>query len=135
MTIFKYYTQNACEYECLLKRARNTCGCTPYNFPFEADKEVKICDTFSSLCFDKLLNDRRNLSACQCSPDCEQVSYPFTVQSEPLDSKYLCGNRNTVSLYAMLKQTRIQNQFIHQFNKNYFNLTNLPENVRSLDTR
>ena len=33
MTIFKEYSSKGCVFECMLHLARETCGCTPWNYP------------------------------------------------------------------------------------------------------
>lgn len=76
MTIFKYYTQSACQFECLLKRSRKICRCTPWSYPFDPSlEEVRICDLYGHYCFDEYMRDLSKISECQCLPNCEQTMF------------------------------------------------------------
>ena len=43
-SLFKFYSQKSCEFECRLRSSSEECGCTPWNFPQDAKEITEICD-------------------------------------------------------------------------------------------
>ena len=127
MTIFKYYTQSVCEYECLLKRAREKCHCTPYSYPFQPDEDIKICDTFAFHCFEIMLRDTSDIDSCNCLPDCESTKFSFRVQSEPLDTTDFCTYSSDMWFYTNDRLHQIQDQLTLFINKYLFNLESVDD--------
>ena len=39
LQILKVYTKEGCQFECSLRKARELCGCTPWNYPFVPGKK------------------------------------------------------------------------------------------------
>ena len=108
MTIFREYSQAACEMERRLKAARSRCGCTPWDSPFEGD-DVRICDLFGDYCFTDVMTSVNNSD--ECLPDCNRLSYSFKEKEAPIDVDALC--RQT-EFYYTFTRVRINTNF------NYF---------------
>ena len=76
-SIFKYYTQKACRFECALSESHKKVGCTPWNYPMsnEVVGEKKVCDGTNTKYFEGNMTRNDFLSKCMCLPDCSQVRY------------------------------------------------------------
>ena len=74
--LFSKYSQNGCMFECVLKQAKEECGCILWNLPNNGN-ESTICDLFGSQCFWNALNDSSRVQTCNCSADCSATTYNF----------------------------------------------------------
>ena len=71
--------QAGCEFECLLRRSRSLCGCTPWDYPFHPRDEIKICEHVGYYCFYEAMNNltmlQKDGDCLDCPPDCQVVEY------------------------------------------------------------
>jgi hypothetical protein len=87
-SIFQYYSQKSCLFECRLRHSHKKCGCTPWNYPhYGNDSITEICDGPQSYCFEEAMGDDLT---CQCLPDCEEVSFAVSSDKFLLDSRQEC---------------------------------------------
>ena len=75
-SLFKIYTKNNCQYECLTKLARNKCDCIPWDFLHNID--ANECDVFGRTCFyqsmEKLSQSPEELCN-HCLEGCDSLIY------------------------------------------------------------
>ena len=108
-SMFKYYTQKSCQFECALATALKNSGCIPFNMPHlykEAGDEA-LCTRDHLAYFEQNMTDSSTLSHCDCLPDCEGVTFSYTTNTLQLDPDEEClkeavldaawDNVNTVS--------------------------------------
>ena len=95
LKIFANYTRNACRFECMLERAHESCGCTPWNFPYIGKGEMEICDMFGSTCFYDLMSDIGYGEQCACEEDCDEVSFTKFETNKNLNADELCTDTNS----------------------------------------
>jgi hypothetical protein len=98
-SIFKFYKQKACEFECRLKYASQVAGCVPWDYPIVPSLGDSISKT---LClavhghqntlrtFLSALEAEESLQQCQCMPDCEEVTLETEVDTLDLNLDELC---------------------------------------------
>jgi hypothetical protein len=108
-SLFRYYGQKSCVFECHVKYAHAKCGCTPWNYPHFGNESVQvICDGILSYCFKQKMQEQvRNCSSCSmtkkkehhvlsiitvtfqqhcdCLPNCEEVTFEATESSKKLN--------------------------------------------------
>ncbi len=78
-----------------LKEAFELCGCIPWDFPHFREG-LPICSHFSAACF------RQSIvaSAAECShclPECESISYSYTLQQDQLRVSEYCSDSHFLS--------------------------------------
>ena len=90
--IFEEYSQPACQFECMLKYARNLCRCTPWNMPTPAgETSTIICDLYSVPCFDWAMSQRQRLKDCNCPVDCNAIKYSVVEKEIEINTDIQCG--------------------------------------------
>ena len=90
-SLFNYYTQQSCEYMCLLRNMSDTQPCVPWDVPDISHKEV-FChgrQTFTYNLAVREYNPSQDLN-CNCPPDCEKISFSFEAASYPITEKEEC---------------------------------------------
>ena len=60
-SLFQFYTQKSCQFECLLNSAKGVCGCSPWNFPLAGMDGDQICQGKKSLCFQEQMGQSKAL--------------------------------------------------------------------------
>ncbi|TRY73274.1 hypothetical protein TCAL_01937 [Tigriopus californicus] len=85
MTFFKRYSQDGCQFECLLKAATSICLCTPWDYPFLVPELRDTCSFYGALCFNEILKNVTENAKCSCLADCSDVQYRFTEKEWPVD--------------------------------------------------
>ena len=95
LKIFANYTRSACRFECMLERAHESCGCTPWNFPYIGKGDMEICDMFGSTCFYDLMSDIGYGEQCACEEDCDEVSFTKFETNKNLNADELCTDTNS----------------------------------------
>ena len=113
LVFFKVYSRQNCLFECKIKIAARTCGCTPWNFP--ASNNENICNIFGNICFEKeLLRLQREIWSlgsppCGCYPSCRGIKYK-TVDEKPrfqfLNYEWLDLQHQILGYITMSKQLR-----------------------------
>ena len=111
-SIFKKYTKNNCKYECHVEKARNNCGCKPWDFLIQdkLDDKEEECDVFGRTCFFntmQMLLQMPNTSCPQCQPECEYINYEKIVTGvQDLVSGYFSGGKFFMEAFDYDSQTR-----------------------------
>ena len=78
LTLFRRYSQGACQFECQIKMAIEKCGCVPWDYPQLAEANLtEVCEGWGRHCFESdLRNDAKRLKFCRhCLPDCSITRY------------------------------------------------------------
>jgi len=86
LKFFKTYSKPACEYECVIQRAVETCLCKPWNIPREDHEDTPYCDLIGNECFNTILIRRTSYTNCSCDNDCQMISYSIYQKSTPYAS-------------------------------------------------
>ena len=78
-----------------MKAAFHHCGCVPWNYPpyeFEPQTLTPVCDTYGNYCFDQFLIKQvgKSMSHCKCLPNCNEVSYSYSMKEEKLNIQDYC---------------------------------------------
>jgi len=90
LEILRSYSQAGCQFEFMLKYARDSCGCTPWNFPRpgggdgseEKGGSHALCDLFGNACFERRMGDLGEaLKNGECLPDCDGVTFTYSESS------------------------------------------------------
>ncbi len=89
LTMFRKYTKSRCMHECRLKRAADSCGCIPWDYP-RFDQEVPICHFWARECFKTELSKGVAPTECSCMNDCHGVSYTHDVLVKDAQSDDYC---------------------------------------------
>ena len=89
LEIFKTYSQSACEFEYLLKKASEACRCTPWFIPHPSKKKHTICDVYGNYCFESIWN-KNQFDVKDCLPGCHQLKFTSSEIRERLDAEYIC---------------------------------------------
>ncbi len=87
-SVFSYYSKKTCTLECLLTKSAGITGCVPWYFPVH-DESMDFCDGYQTHVFIKAA-ERVVYHECHCLPDCEEVTFRYTVSSEKLDGDLYC---------------------------------------------
>ena len=80
-TLFKFYRQKGCQFECRLRYAANFTNCIPWDYPVPEDLDgIDIClserEGKNMLKeFGGKMDDPVALEKCDCLPDCEEIKY------------------------------------------------------------
>ena len=78
--MFTFYKQKGCLYECKVRYIANMTGCTPWDFPVPKElSTMKFCNGHDLWKFNQLLDDPISHQACDCLPDCEEVTFETQV--------------------------------------------------------
>ena len=79
-SMFTIYKQKGCLFECKVRFAAKNIGCTPWDIPVPAElSEMVFCNNEDLLRFNQLLDNSMSQKACDCLPDCEEVSFETQV--------------------------------------------------------
>ncbi len=96
LSIFGWYSQQSCLFECQLKRAYEFCGCIGWDYPHFAPN-LRVChgDPYSTdkgtVCFAALMDSGGMPSQCpDCPASCESTSYPYAVKSKEINYYRIC---------------------------------------------
>ena len=75
-SLFKTYTQQSCEYMCLLRNLSKTQPCIPWNIQ-NINNNVTLCHGRQSTLYFSALDaySPKNDPHCNCPPDCEKISF------------------------------------------------------------
>lgn len=103
MTFFKRYSQEGCQFECLLKSATQSCLCTPWDYPFLVPEYRDTCSLSGTLCFEEIFKNVTENEKCSCLADCMDVQYKFTEKEWPIDVAALCKNKLPTQLFMIAK--------------------------------
>ncbi len=104
-TLFKYYSNSNCIFECNVKEARSQCGCIPWDFP-RWEGETPICSYDGAKCFSQVMEESSGQWCSQCLPDCETVHFEYSVQIARIRKKTLdlCKKREITGSNDTLKK-------------------------------
>lgn len=94
-SMFNFYTQDLCLYQCVLEKSAEVCQCIPWGYPRRDSNNnaTRLCDSFGAACFeDRLKHFMGDDEACSCLPDCASVDFPFTKRETPLDTEEECNH-------------------------------------------
>ena len=125
MKMFKYYSQVGCHYECLLRKSREQCRCTPWSYPTAIgdDEDKAICDLYGHYCFDQHMRDLSQLKNCDCDPDCERTLFTLSKTTRPIQVEDECSLGGDSLKYIYQRKPFLLNM-LHAFNlrrsKRYF---------------
>ena len=102
LQFFKKYSQNNCEYECLVNFTLSSCGCVKFSMP--RNSSTNICTQTDMDCYDKCenslaikeLSERSDAglsqkitgkTICNCLPSCTSISYDAEVSQATYEFK------------------------------------------------
>lgn len=88
LTMFKFYTKNHCDLECLVNAYVDSCGCVPFLYPRPNDS-IPVCVMFC----------QQPKYECECLPDCNSLSYEVTTQESAVSGLVLAN----VSVLGLLE--------------------------------
>ena len=95
-SLFKTYSQQSCEYMCLLKNLTKTQKCLPWDVPnIGNNPKVTLCYGAQTGLFVEAMQKYNpgNDPNCNCLPDCEKISYETKAERFALDNKIGCSRR------------------------------------------
>lgn len=78
LEFYQNYSQPACLFECRLRKARNACGCTPWEYP-QPGPPWSICPQVGEVCFMDHMKMPVAAKKCGCLPDCSTLRYDYKV--------------------------------------------------------
>jgi hypothetical protein len=138
MDMFTEYSQSACEFECLLKKARKACRCTPWNMPFLSTEDQVVCDVFGSYCFNTILGHEHLLKDCNCLADCKSIQFSINEKEIPIDVEFYCRDTNAIGRKLIKdKQMNGYNNLLYKYYKLpqmiAMNVTELPSIYGALE--
>ena len=124
LKIFSQYSQSACELECRIEKAAQTCQCYPWFMPRPRDTEHQtICSVYGNYCFQKVLTRNEVLKNCKCWPTCHQLEFTYNEQLNKLDAEELCQEHNEHTSKLALKsvESRIADKLMENgYNSLYY---------------
>ena len=94
LEIFENYSQTACEFECMIKKAETACRCYPWYVPaIPKSTRHTICDVYGNFCFKEMMKKvyRDCLNIKNCPPNCHQIEFTYTQEQIPRDSETICS--------------------------------------------
>ena len=104
-SIFKFYSQKTCFYECQLNLSYNKTGCYPWFTP-HWNISANICDGYNSQFF--LYKDFK--VQCNCPANCEEVVFNTKETGVPINIEKQCQGGKVYEYY--LKQLVMKNKFL-----------------------
>lgn len=111
-SMFTYYTQKTCMFECILKSVVNKVGCLPWDYPPPSgvENDIPMCTSYidgsehnnSRIQFEMAMNDADVNMECSsnCLPDCEHVSLKWQVDTTNLRVSNLCKDPVTRKVFS-----------------------------------
>lgn len=78
---FRVYNQNNCEVECLAKKTKQQCKCTPFYLP--KSKNYHVCSAQDITCVDSVWDLSED--TCSCLPNCDSVHYKADLYYHEMD--------------------------------------------------
>jgi hypothetical protein len=136
--MFTKYSQSACEFECLVKKARKTCRCTPWNMPFLSTEDQVVCDVFGSYCFNTILGNEHLLKDCDCLANCNSIQFSINENEIPFDVELYCRDKKSIGR-QLIKDKKMNgyNTLLYKYYKLpqmiAMNVTELPLEIKLLE--
>lgn len=90
-SLFQYYSQKSCVFECKLRRCEKAMKCSPWFLPSVNDT-LPLCDSFWTFAFQNYMQADHEADCEICLPDCEEISFLTIEMKEKLDAKGICGD-------------------------------------------
>ena len=124
-SMFTYYTQKSCMFECCLNFAVKETGCTPWDFPRPRSHErLNVCTNIDRKLADfyTAMKNKENILRCDCLPDCEETNYEIEIITKEIKIDDLCratGNKGS-SREAILDYWRKDIDIVSWRYKNFF---------------
>ncbi len=84
LELFNNYSKSACEFECHVKNAHDSCGCIPWDYPRLDRLSLPVCNETGTECFKVGYLDSALSAECDCPSSCLSTEYSYTYHSEPL---------------------------------------------------
>ena len=91
LTLFNYYTQANCFFECHLQTAYDICQCVPWDFP-QLNSTWEVCDRVARECFRTQMRNTKLDHMCNCPLDCATTRYTLVPYSTILNAEALCNS-------------------------------------------
>ena len=90
-SLFKTYTQQSCEYMCLLRNLSKIQPCVPWNIQ-DVNKNKTLCHGRQSTLYFNALDayNPTNDANCNCPPDCEKITFSFETAFIPVQTNKDC---------------------------------------------
>ena len=116
-SMFEFYTQNLCIFQCMLKQSFEKCKCIPWGYPRWNGTENYVCDRFGSYCFEETMKYlKNNHDKCECLPDCDSVQFTYSEKEWPLNPEKECSFSSNLLIYLIQKQVNIWDRGVEVFN-------------------
>ena len=79
-TMFHFYKQTKCLFECRLRFASGKSKCIPWDYPQpEGLENEPICTSHTLAIFEKEMDNAKALDGCDCQPDCDHDMFKVHV--------------------------------------------------------
>ena len=93
-SLFKFYTQKACQFECSFINAKRITGCVPFYMPHMNPGIEALCTREYVAYFEKNMTEAP--ANCECLPDCEEVTFSYSTNTIKLDPDAECEKRHVL---------------------------------------
>ena len=87
-SMFKFYIQKSCQFECAFTEAKRISRCVPFSMPHLDPGNETICTREHVTYFEA--NMTKSLGDCDCLPDCEGVTFNYRTNTVKLDPDHEC---------------------------------------------
>ena len=114
LTIFSKYSQSACQLECIVKQAYQTCQCIPWNMPTNESNYV-ICDIYGTFCFNEILKQEERLHGCDCLANCNDIQFNIMEKEVLIDLDEYCTGFGQGDIFYGLKTSSGYNSLLFTF--------------------
>lgn len=98
LEMFKLYTKNNCDFECLINSFLKYCGCVPYMYP-QQNNSVKIC----------LQPCESPKYQCDCMPNCNSLMYEVKTREVSIADALTKKTVKSGAVVALKKSTHYTN--------------------------
>ena len=79
-TMFHFYKQTKCLFECRLRFASGKSKCIPWDYPHpEGLENEPFCTSHTLAIFEKEMDNAKALDRCECQPDCDHDMFKVHV--------------------------------------------------------
>ena len=147
LKFFKVYSQNNCEFECLVNATLARCNCVKFSMP--RDNDTNICTHNERFCYDEtetdLMKEALNLSLksgrkkksekpCNCLPSCTSISYDTEISQGDFDYDKAADEEGNFSNVVLGRLTIFfkEPQFITSKRSELYGVTDFMANVGGL---
>lgn len=116
-SLFEFYTQDLCIFQCMLRRSFEKCNCIPWGYPRWNGTSKDVCDRLGTYCFEETMKHlKNNHESCNCLPDCDSVQFTYSEKEWPLNPEKECSFSSNLLIYLIQKQINVWNRGVDALN-------------------